>query len=66
MTFEGNFPIMLLLYLLMMCESRELLYLLMMGESWKQKNNAASIHNLNQTQFSAWEPYFMEVVEFQR
>lgn len=50
-TFEGNFPIMLLLYLLRMAESRE------------QKNSTALIHNLNQAQFSAWELYFMESVE---
>lgn len=50
-TFEDNFPIMLLLYLLMMAESRE------------QKNSAPLFHNLNQVQFSAWEPYFMEAVE---
>lgn len=50
-TFEGNFPIMLLLYLLTMAESR------------KQKNSAALTHNLNQAQFSAWEPYFAETVE---
>lgn len=46
----GNFPIMLL-YLLKMAESRE------------QKNSAALIHNLNHTQFSAQEPYFMKAVE---
>lgn len=40
-----------------------LLYLLMMAESKEQKNSAALIHNLNQAQFSAWEPYFMEAVD---
>lgn len=40
-----------------------LLYLLMMAESREQKNSTAFIHNLNQAQFSARDPYFMEAVE---
>ena len=40
-----------------------LLYLLMMAESREQKNSGALIHNLNQAQFSAQESYFIEAVE---
>lgn len=35
----------------------------MMAESREQKNSAALIHNLNHTQFSAYEPCFTKAVE---
>lgn len=40
-----------------------LLYLLTMAESREQKNSTTLIHDLNQAQFSAWGPYFVETVE---
>lgn len=40
-----------------------LLYLLMMAESREQKNGAALIHNLNQAWFSACKPYFTEAAD---